>query len=84
MKRKDGRQIAMKLVDIGVEYVHSAKVIVHAIRSNPESSNIWRIPVRTGCGKRKGELTQNEVFRGSEAHIISHYVNCRCTVERSP
>ena len=75
MKREEGCQIAMKLVDIGVEYEHSATATMHAIRSNPEWSNIWEILVRTTiqstvCDKRK--LTRNEVFRGSEAHIISH------------
>ena len=80
MKREESCQIVMKLLDIDVEYVHSVTAKVHAIRSNPELSNTWEIIVRTteqrGATNGRGELTRNEVFRGSEAHIISHDINC--------
>ena len=45
MKREKGCQIAMKLVDIGAEYEHSATATVRTIRSNPEWSNSGKFPL---------------------------------------
>jgi len=40
--------------------------------------------MKRGVAKRSGKLTQNEVFRGSEAHIVSEFVNYQRGFKSSP
>ena len=42
-----------------------------------------RLPKKCGATRQR-ELTRNEVFRGSEAHIISDYVGYQYFAESSP
>ena len=39
---------------------------------------------RSVVQRSKAELTRNEVFQGSEAHIMSNHVNDQCVVESLP
>ena len=53
--------------------------VVEYLRNSCQQSQTKR-----GRARRRGELTRNEVFRGSEAHIVSEYIGYQCITESSP